>query len=79
MLTDDGKIILAGALVISFLIITWVGVLEFAKYDCRVQAEIMEVDYKFHWWAGCFYKETGRWVKNIQQSAEAQKIYIKGE
>ena len=55
-----------------------VGINGCNKYQCRTTAEITEVEYRYHWLSGCFYKEDGKWVKQNENNADGTKVYVKG-
>ena len=48
---------------LSVIFVLAVLVLATQRYGCRVNAEIMELPWKFHWITGnCYYELEGRWI-----------------
>lgn len=53
------------------------GVKTYENYKCAKVAEITEKEYRYSFVAGCFFKEDGKWVKAIEENADAKKVYLK--
>ena len=45
-------------------------------YKCKKTAEIIEKNYKYSFFAGCFFEENGKFVKQNENVSAGNKIYI---
>ena len=66
-------VLIFGVIPISFLTSVVIGI---NFYKCKKTAEIIEKNYKYSFFAGCFFEENGKFVKQNENVSSGNKIYI---